>query len=304
MSKLKSFEQFVAEKDRASEIEQEVVDQGTTDIKDAEEVESEAEEVQSDEESEEVAEATVVMDAVDPKSKGLLKLLKKHNVSIEVIDKNGPSGFPEVELTGDRKDLEKVLADSEHGWDDAGLADYIEESNDTFKVKVELLGESDSGKEAEELEDETKDVTEPKEFDGEEVDETPNDDSEELEDELEGEGDAEGDEISESEEAEEVNENPAAAIAVASMLKEVYEACKKEAKAYEEDAHDEHTIESYMKENAALVGALAATALKEMKEEYTTEAYEAACNEMIEAYSKKVNELKEMDHSADAEDVE
>ena len=295
MSKLKSFEQFVAEKDKASEIEQEVVDQGTPDIKDAEEVEAEAEEVQSDEESEEVAEATVVMDAVDPKSKGLLKLLKKHNVSMEVIDKNGPSGFPEVELTGDRKDLEKVLADSEHGWDDAGLADYIEESNDTFKVKVELLGESDSGKEAEELEDETKDVTEPKEFDGEEVDETPNDDSEELEDELEGEGDAEGEEISESEESKLFSD----------VLTELYEgSCKNEAKAYEEDAHDEHTIESYMKENAALVAALAAKSLKEMKEGCTIEAYEAACNEMIESYSKKMNEMKEMNHSEGAEDVE
>ena len=263
MSKLKSFEQFVAEKDRASEIEQEVVDQGTPDIKGAEEVEDEAEEVQS---GEEVAEATVVMDAVDPKSKGLLKLLKKHNVSIEVIDKNGPSGFPEVELTGDRKDLEKVLADSEHGWDDADLADYIEESNDTFKVKVELLGESDSGKEAEELEDE-----------------------------LEGEGDAEGEEISESEESKLFSD----------VLTELYEgSCKNEAKAYEEDAHDEHTIESYMKENAALVAALAAKSLKEMKEGCTIEAYEAACNEMIESYSKKMNEMKEMNHSAGAEDVE
>ena len=293
MSKLKSFEQFVAEKDRASEIEQEVVDQGTPDIKGAEEVEDEAEEVQS---GEEVAEATVVMDAVDPKSKGLLKLLKKHNVSIEVIDKNGPSGFPEVELTGDRKDLEKVLADSEHGWDDADLADYIEESNDTFKVKVELLGESDkAGIEAEDLKDETKDVSTEKEFDGKKVDETPADDSKELEDDLKGEGEAEGEEISESEESKLFSD----------VLTELYEgSCKNEAKAYEEDAHDEHTIESYMKENAALVAALAAKALKEMKEGCTIEAYEAACNEMIESYSKKMNEMKEMNHSAGAEDVE
>lgn len=211
MSKLKSFEQFVAEKDRAEEIGQEVVDQSVPDTKGTEEVEAEAEEVQADQEEQEIEES-----------------------------------------------------------DKAGI-------------------------EAEDLKDETEDVSTEKEFDGKKVDETPADDSKELE----GEGDAEGDEISESEEVEE------GAKTVAEMLTEIYESsCKNEAKAYEGDAHDEHTVETYMKENAALVGALAAKALKEMKEEYTTEAYEAACNEMIEAYSKKVNELKEMDHAADAEDVE
>ena len=215
MSKLKSFEQFVAEKDRAAEIGQEVVDQGTPDTKGTEEVEGEAKEVQADQEEQEIEES-----------------------------------------------------------DKAGI-------------------------EAEDLKDETEDVSTEKEFDGEKVDETPADDSKELEGELKGEGDAEGDEISESEEVEE------GAKTVAEMLTEIYESsCRNEAKAYEGDAHDEHTVETYMKENAALVGALAAKALKEMKEEYTTEAYEAACNEMIESYSKKVNELKEMDHSADAEDAE
>ena len=74
-------------------------------------------------------EATVEVDAVDPKDKNLGKLLKKHNVSMEVINKKGPSGFPEVKLTGDVKDLKVVLADDEYGWDDEDLADYIEESN-------------------------------------------------------------------------------------------------------------------------------------------------------------------------------
>ena len=73
-------------------------------------------------------EATVEVDAVDPKDKNLGKLLKKHNVSMEVINKKGPSGFPEVKLTGDVKDLKVVLADDEYGWDDEDLADYIEES--------------------------------------------------------------------------------------------------------------------------------------------------------------------------------
>ena len=88
-------------------------------------------------------EATVVMDAMDPGSKILAKLLKKHKVTMEIIDNEGPAGWPEVELTGDRKDLEKVLA-SEDGWDDADLAEYIEESNGTHTVKVKSLNEAKS----------------------------------------------------------------------------------------------------------------------------------------------------------------
>lgn len=291
MSKLKSFEQFVSEKDRAEEIEQEIVDKGTPDTKGHEEVDDEAEEVQADNQYQEVEElkesvklfeATVVMDAMDPKSKGLAKLLKKHKVKMEILDMDGPGGMPEVKLTGKKKDLEAVLSDDEYGWDDPDLAEYIKEA---------------TGKPAEELKDGTVDVTPVKKFNDEIIDETPDDDSAELKGKLKGKGDAKGKEISESEETEESK-------TVAEMLTEVYESsCKNEAKAYEEDAHDEHTIEAYMKENAALVGALAAKALKEMKEDYTVEAYEAACNEMIEAYSKKVNELKEMDHSEDAADM-
>jgi hypothetical protein len=75
-----------------------------------------------------VNEATVEMDATDPKSKGLKKLLKKHNVKMKVLTMEGPSGHPEVEMTGSREDLKAVLADGEYGWDDAGLEEYIEES--------------------------------------------------------------------------------------------------------------------------------------------------------------------------------
>ena len=91
--------------------------------------------------AETVLEATVVMDAMDPGSNVLRKLLKKHKVTMEIIDNDGPSGWPEVELTGDRKNLEKVLAD-ENGWDDAGLAEYIEESNGTYTAKVKSLNEA------------------------------------------------------------------------------------------------------------------------------------------------------------------
>lgn len=76
-------------------------------------------------------EATIELDATDPKDKNLAKLLKKHKVSIEVINKKGPSGYPEVKLTGDVKGLKAVLADDEYGWDDEDLAEYIEESTDS-----------------------------------------------------------------------------------------------------------------------------------------------------------------------------
>ena len=74
-------------------------------------------------------EATVVMDAIDPKSKTLKKLLKKYNVKMKVLTMNGPGGnWPEVEMTGSREDLQSVLADP-NGWDDPELGEYIEESN-------------------------------------------------------------------------------------------------------------------------------------------------------------------------------
>ena len=91
---------------------------------------------------------------------------------------------------------------------------------------------------------------------------------------------------------------------VSEMLKECYEAIIKEAKVWEEDAHDEHTVETYMAENASLVAGLAATTLKEMKSDMETEAYEACLNKMSEAFAKKINEIKEMKDAVDADDVE
>jgi hypothetical protein len=91
---------------------------------------------------------------------------------------------------------------------------------------------------------------------------------------------------------------------VSEMLKECYEAIIAEAKVWEEDAHDEHTVETYMAENASLVAGLAANTLKEMKADMETEAYEACLNKMSEAFSKKINEIKEMKDAVDAEDVE
>lgn len=82
-----------------------------------------------------IHEAIVVMDAMDPKSKILKKLLKKHKVTMKVLDPSGPSGWPEVELTGSREDLQSVLA-SPDGWDDPELGEYIEESVVNEKIKI------------------------------------------------------------------------------------------------------------------------------------------------------------------------
>ena len=76
-----------------------------------------------------VFEATVEMDATDPDDKDFLKFLKKNKVKITNKVMDGPGGgTPVITMQGSRKDLEKVLADGEYGWDDPDLAEYIEES--------------------------------------------------------------------------------------------------------------------------------------------------------------------------------
>ena len=217
--------------------------------------------------------------------------LKSFEQFVAEMDKSEEIENNEVEVaTPDTKGAEEAEAEAEE----------VQASEEAEVAEVEEAEEA--GLPAEELEDETKVVDSDVE--------APENVEKDLE--LEGEGDAEGEEITEEaevseeeveEEAEEVNaeeSNPT----VAEMLEKCYEMVKNEAKVWEEDAHDDHTVESYMKENAALVAALAANALKEMKDEHSVEAFEAACNEMIEAYTKKMNEIKEADLAPDAEDVE
>ena len=60
-----------------------------------------------------------------PEDDSLKKLLNKHNIKIKIIDDGGFMGIPEVELTGDRRDLEKLLV-AKDGW--GWAKDYIEES--------------------------------------------------------------------------------------------------------------------------------------------------------------------------------
>lgn len=131
-----------------------------------------------------------------------------------------------------------------------------------------------------------------------EVVEEPAEEVEDSEDEVEIEDeesddddDDDDDELDESEDSEVVK-------TVSEMMSEAYESCVTEACAYESDDYEDHTVEGYMKENAALAASLAVKAMEEAYEqvkdtEMTVEMYEANCNSMKEAYAKKIEELKE-----------
>jgi len=127
--------------------------------------------------------------------------------------------------------------------------------------------------------------TEEEEIESPEEEEEESDESEEESDDEE--------EESEEEDDDEEEEGP-----VSELLKKCYESACKEACEYEGDDYEEHTIESYMKENAALCAALGADTLEKAHEkvregELTVEMYEAACNQMKEAFIKKIDEVKE-----------
>jgi len=84
---------------------------------------------------------------------------------------------------------------------------------------------------------------------------------------------------------------------VAEMYEKACTLLQDEAKAYENDDYEEHTKGTYMTETANLVAEGHCNAVKEM---YTTsegtcstEQFEAACNEIKEAYVKKCNEMIE-----------
>lgn len=82
---------------------------------------------------------------------------------------------------------------------------------------------------------------------------------------------------------------------IAEMLKEVYESACNEAIAYEGDSNKEHTVESYVKEmaavNAGMMAEMYENACNEAKMEgMTKEAFESMCGEMKESYGKKLDE--------------
>lgn len=124
----------------------------------------------------------------------------------------------------------------------------------------------------------------------EEVEEEPAEEVEDSEEEIEDSDD--DDESDDDDVAEEMIES------CSEQLKKCYEYVVKEACDYDKDDYPDHTLEGYLKENAALVATLAGEALEnahaQLKdEELTVEMYEACLNNMKESYNKKVDELKE-----------
>ena len=344
MAKLKSFEQFLSEMDRTEEVQQDVVataEPVEQSEEKAEEVQGNGDAIEEAVNASGYIKAGKLGYNDQFLGRRSLSWTLSVDLGLKATDEFvGPwLGFDHVSLYAIGKKGGTILDDALTGkytYDElkAAAADFlgIKESEEVIEDEIientevaESNGE-DCGLPAEDLKDETKEVDNDVE--------APEDKSKELEAELEDTVDGAGaEEISEAEEAEEETEEVAEeeteevvaeeetkevaeeeteevaeeeeeAASVSDMLQEVYESCKNEAKAWADDAHDEHTVETYMKENAALVGALAAKTLKEMKEDYSVEAYEAACNEMIESYSKKVNEMKESDSAVGEETPE
>jgi len=75
-----------------------------------------------------------------------------------------------------------------------------------------------------------------------------------------------------------------------------------EAKEWAEDVHDEHTVETYMKENATHIAHISVNALKKCGDEWNENRKEAALEGLIEAYTKKIREIQEMDIAMGASD--
>ena len=102
-----------------------------------------------------------------------------------------------------------------------------------------------------------------------------------------------------SESTNEAEETEEVAKAVSEMMTEAYESAVKEACEYDKDDYPDHTIESYLKENAVLAATLVAQSAEDANAEIhgeglTKEMYEACLNGIKEAYNKKIDELKEM----------
>ena len=68
---------------------------------------------------------TIELDSVDPDSEALTKLLKKYDVTMQIMKRypHGVNGWTEVKLTGAREGLSAILT-SEDGWGDGNLITF------------------------------------------------------------------------------------------------------------------------------------------------------------------------------------
>ena len=206
-------------------------------------------------------------------------------------------GEPEEQGTGDEViTAEQPNAEEPAESDDEGAGVDAEEMEaDTEEVYSEddkkVVDPADQEMPEDEGEEGSKEVTESEDEEEDKVETQIADiEDEEAEGEESDDDDEESDE--ESDDDDEESEEEAQAT-VEEMVKELYERVKSEAKVWEEDMHDTHTVESYLKENAALMAMMAANAMKESRENITQEQYEAGCNGLKESYSKKIDEMLE-----------
>ena len=189
------------------------------------------------------------------------------------------------------------------GTDEEGNCIECEETTELPAEEEEEEKEDDDDDDSDDDSDEDSDDDDDEDGDDDEDEDDDEDDDEEAEEEADEEGseevDAEEGEVEEAPEAEAAPAEPATeTMTVEQMFSEGYGKVKEAACAYEKDEYQDHTLEMYMKENAALVAALAAGAMEEgygevRETELTQEMYEAMLNEMKEAYTKKIDELKE-----------
>jgi hypothetical protein len=69
--------------------------------------------------------STIVLDATNPGDETFLKFLNNNKVNMEILNTVGPSGWPEVRLTGAKVNLINVLLDEEF-FGEPSLAIFIE----------------------------------------------------------------------------------------------------------------------------------------------------------------------------------
>ena len=194
----------------------------------------------------------------------------------------------------------KILSFEEYSANQ-GLGDKTEVSEEEAEECPCGTDEEGNCKECEEGSEAPTEEIEDEEVEDESDDDEDDDDDDDESDDDDDDDEEESDEEESDEEAVEAPEAEAGAettVTVEEILTDGYHKVKEAACAYENDEYQDHTLEMYMKENAALIATMAAKAMEEayseVKEtEMTKEMYEALCNELKEAYSKKIEELKE-----------
>lgn len=68
--------------------------------------------------------STIVLDATNHSDETFLGYLKSNNIALEILQENGPSGWPLVKLTGSRENLVEVVS-TDIGWGDPSLVEFI-----------------------------------------------------------------------------------------------------------------------------------------------------------------------------------